>query len=87
VAVARAVARQPAVLLCDEPTGALDRDSGVQVLEAIGRAREQTGALAILITHNVAIGGLADRILKLADGRIAEVRANTGRAAVQDLVW
>jgi len=87
VAVARAVARRPAVLLCDEPTGALDRDSGVQVLEAIVRAREQSGALAVIITHNIAIGGLADRVLTLADGRIADVRVNKERAALQELVW
>jgi putative ABC transport system ATP-binding protein len=87
VAVARAVAKRPAVLLCDEPTGALDRDSGVQVIEAIVDVQQQTGALAIVITHNIAIGGIAHRVLRLADGRIAETRVNRIRVRSADLTW
>lgn len=87
VAVARAVAKRPDVLLCDEPTGALDRANGVRVLEAIERVQRMFGTLAVLITHNTVIADMADRVLTLADGRCAGTRANGARRPVQELSW
>jgi len=86
-AVARAVAKRPAVLLCDEPTGALDHDSGVDVLEAIEQARAASGALALLITHNTAIADLAHRVIRMANGRIAGVSANATRRPAREITW
>ena len=87
VAIARAIAKQPDVLLCDEPTGALDISTGLLVLEAISRVNRELGTTVVVITHNVAIAAMADRVLRLADGRIVAVERNEHRAEVQDLEW
>ena len=87
VAIARAIAKRPAVLLCDEPTGALDAPTGIVVLAALARANETLHTTTIVITHNIAIGAIADRIVSLADGRIAGIRANARKAAPQSLSW
>jgi putative ABC transport system ATP-binding protein len=87
VAIARAIAKNPAVLLCDEPTGALDSATGVVVLEALERVNATLGTLTVLITHNVGIAGMADRVIRLSDGRIAEVRANAEKKAARELSW
>ncbi len=70
MAIARAIAKRPDVLLCDEPTGALDVTTGVVVLEAIARVNRELGTTTAVITHNAAIAGMADRVVTLADGRI-----------------
>jgi len=87
VAIARAIAKRPAVLLCDEPTGALDHETGILVLEAIRRVNEELGTTAIVITHNVVIGGMAHRVLRMLDGRIAGETRNAVRAKAADLQW
>jgi len=87
VAVARAIARRPPVLLCDEPTGALDSKTGVVVLEAIDRINRDFGTFAILVTHNVAIAEMADRVVAIADGAITSVRSNTHRCPASTLSW
>ena len=87
VAIARAIAKRPRILLCDEPTGALDIKTGVLVLEAIERVNRELGASTALITHNMAIAGLADRVVSMADGRIVETRANAERLAPADISW
>ena len=76
VAVARAVAKQPGVLLCDEPTGALDSATGVRVLETLARANRQLGTTLVIITHNAGIAAMADRVLHFLDGRIAREETN-----------
>jgi putative ABC transport system ATP-binding protein len=87
VAIARAIAKRPAALLCDEPTGALDAATGIVVLAALAHANRSLGTTTIVITHNIAIGGMADRIVTLADGRIASIRANTSKVAPAALSW
>ena len=87
VAIARAIAKQPDVLLCDEPTGALDISTGVLVLEAISRVHRELGTTVAVITHNMAIAAMADRVLRLADGRIASVESNERRASASELEW
>jgi putative ABC transport system ATP-binding protein len=87
VAIARAIAKNPAVLLCDEPTGALDSKTGVVVLEAIETVNRELGTTTVLITHNADIARMADRVIRLADGRIAEVRENPSRVAARELRW
>ena len=87
VAVARAIAKQPGVLLCDEPTGALDSRTGIAVLEAIERAGRELGTTTMVITHNAVIADMADRVIAFADGRVAEVRANAARRPARELVW
>jgi putative ABC transport system ATP-binding protein len=87
VAIARAVAKQPDVLLCDEPTGALDSATGILVLQALERINRETGALTVVITHNEVIARMADRVIRLSDGRIAGVERNAVRAAPADLRW
>jgi putative ABC transport system ATP-binding protein len=87
VAIARAIAKQPEVLLCDEPTGALDSRTGVVVLEAIERVNRELGTTTALITHNAAIAEMADRVISFADGTIAGVRRNPARRAPRELVW
>jgi putative ABC transport system ATP-binding protein len=87
VAIARAIAKRPEVLLCDEPTGALDVKTGITVLEAIERVNRDLGTLAVLITHNAAIAEMADRVIHLSDGRITEIHKNRERRPVQTLSW
>lgn len=87
VAIARAVAKQPQVLLCDEPTGALDVTTGQQVLEAIRAANRRLGTATAVITHNAAIGAMADRVVSIADGRIANIRVNENPVPPQDVTW
>jgi putative ABC transport system ATP-binding protein len=87
VAIARAIAKRPDVLLCDEPTGALDITTGVVVLEAIDRVNRELGTTTVVITHNAAVSGMADRVFALADGRLAESRMNPTKVAPKDLHW
>ena len=87
VAIARAIAKRPDVLLCDEPTGALDYATGKLVLEAIARINVELGTTAVVITHNAAIAGMADRVLQLADGRIVASRENSRRLSPAELAW
>jgi putative ABC transport system ATP-binding protein len=87
VAIARAIAKRPEVLLCDEPTGALDVKTGITVLEAIEQVNREIGTLTIVITHNAAIADMADRVIHLSDGRITEIHQNTHRRPVNSIVW
>ena len=79
VAIARAIAKRPEVLLCDEPTGALDSSTGIRVLEALSSVNEELGTTTAIITHNAAIHAIADRVVYLADQRISETRVNEER--------
>jgi len=87
VAVARAIAKQPAVLLCDEPTGALDSATGIRVLEALVRINRERGTTLVIITHNSAIAGIADRVLHFLDGRIARIEHNATPIDPAGIVW
>ena len=87
VAIARAIAKNPAVLLCDEPTGALDSKTGIVVLEALERVNRELGTTTVLITHNADISRMSDRVIRLADGHIAEVSENADKVAAHDLHW
>ena len=87
VAIARAIAKQPEILLCDEPTGALDSKTGVLVLEAIERVNRELGTSTALITHNTVIASMADRVIHIADGRIDHIDCNEHRVPVRELAW
>ena len=87
VAIARAIAKRPDLLLCDEPTGALDSQTGVLVLEAIERIHEELGTSTVLITHNAVIAEMADRVLVMGDGRIHEERRNAQRRPAREMSW
>jgi putative ABC transport system ATP-binding protein len=87
VAIARAIAKRPDVLLCDEPTGALDSQTGVLVLEAIERIHHELGTTTALITHNAVIADMADRVLVLGDGRIQQQRRNQQPRPARELTW
>jgi putative ABC transport system ATP-binding protein len=87
VAIARAIAKRPDILLCDEPTGALDSQTGVLVLEAIERIHGELGTSTVLITHNAVIAEMADRVLVMGDGRIHEERRNAARRPARELSW
>lgn len=87
VAIARAIAKRPALLLCDEPTGALDYPTGKLVLEVIARINRELGTTAVVITHNAAIAGMADRVIRLSDGRIASVEKPARRLTPAELSW
>lgn len=87
VAIARAIAKRPAVLLCDEPTGALDVRTGITVLEAVERINRDLGTLVVVITHNAIMADMADRVFMLSDGRIVSERRNETRAPVRELKW
>jgi len=87
VAIARAIAKRPDVLLCDEPTGALDYETGKVVLEVIARVNVELGTTAVVITHNAAISRMADRILHLADGRITRIEVNPRKLTPAELSW
>ena len=87
VAIARAIAKRPDVLLCDEPTGALDFKTGITVLEAIAKINRELGTTAVVITHNAAIAGMADRILSMANGTIAKIESNPRKQSPQEIRW
>jgi putative ABC transport system ATP-binding protein len=87
VAVARAIVKRPDALLCDEPTGALDIQTGKLVLAAIARANREVGSTTVVITHNTGIGGMADRVLRMGGGRIVSTEINPRRVAPEDLAW
>ncbi len=87
VAIARAVAKRPEILLCDEPTGALDFRAGVVVLEVLERVNREIGTATAVITHNVSIGEMADRVVILKDGRIDEERRNEVKTPASELHW
>jgi putative ABC transport system ATP-binding protein len=87
VAIARAIVKRPGVLLCDEPTGALDYQTGKLVLEVIARINEELGTTAVVITHNAAIAGMADRVVSLGDGRIQRVQTNARKISPAELAW
>ncbi len=87
VAIARAIAKRPEVLLCDEPTGALDSKTGIRVIEALLNINAQLGTTVLIITHNASIQDVADRVLFFADGKISKIRKNETRRAAADLIW
>ncbi len=87
VAIARAIAKRPAVLLCDEPTGALDISTGVIVLEALAQVNAELGTTTVVITHNAAIAQMADRVIRLADGQVTTVEERTSKLAPRELSW
>jgi putative ABC transport system ATP-binding protein len=87
IAIARAIAKRPEVLLCDEPTGALDSKTGIRVLEAIEAINRELGTTTAVITHNAVIAEIADRVIQLSDGRVSETHANATRKPASGLVW
>jgi putative ABC transport system ATP-binding protein len=87
VAIARAISKNPQVLLCDEPTGALDSETGVVVLEALERINRELGTTTAIITHNVDIAGMANRVIHLSNGVITEVTINKTKKSPHELHW
>jgi putative ABC transport system ATP-binding protein len=87
VAIARAIAKQPSVLLCDEPTGALDSKTGIIVLEALERVNRELGTTTVIITHNAVQAMIAERIIFLSDGKVTEIRQNSERTSPRKLNW
>jgi putative ABC transport system ATP-binding protein len=87
VAIARAIAKRPQVLLCDEPTGALDYETGKLVLEVIAKINQELGTTAMVITHNAAIAGMADRVLRLGNGRIVGVERPARKLSPAEISW
>ncbi|MFX1766611.1 ABC transporter ATP-binding protein [Paraburkholderia sp. A1RI-2L] len=87
VAIARAVAKRPDVLLCDEPTGALDFRTGRRVLEVLEQVNREFGALTVIVTHNAVIADMASRVVRMSSGAIVEERRNARRCSAQDLSW
>src|SRR5262245_54208994 len=87
VAIARAVAKSPTVLLCDEPTGALDVHTGISVLEAISRINRELGTTTAVITHNAVIADMAARVISISDGKISHVHENPNRRSANELTW
>ena len=87
VAIARAIAKRPEILLCDEPTGALDSETGLLVLEAIDTVTRELGTTTAVITHNTVIGKIADRVVSFADGNVSDIIVNTERQPVSSLHW
>lgn len=87
VAIARAISKNPEVLLCDEPTGALDSQTGIVVLEALERVNRELGTATAIITHNVDIAGMADRVIHLSNGKISEVAVNKARKSPREIQW
>ncbi|MDA4848394.1 ABC transporter ATP-binding protein [Hoeflea poritis] len=87
VAIARAIAKRPEVLLCDEPTGALDSKTGILVLEALARINNELGTSTAIITHNATIQEIAHRVIFFIDGKISEVKTNETRIRPSEVVW
>jgi putative ABC transport system ATP-binding protein len=87
VAIARAIAKQPDVLLCDEPTGALDSTTGRLVLSVLDRVNREIGTTTAVITHNAPIAEMADRVVRIADGRIAEIHLNENKRSSEEIEW
>ena len=87
VAIARAIVKRPQVLLCDEPTGALDRETGVLVLDALDKINRELGTTTLIVTHNASTAALGDTVIKFADGAISELIENETRIDPKDLVW
>ncbi len=87
VAIARAIAKRPSVLLCDEPTGALDSETGIIVLEAIDRVNRELGATTAIITHNADISRMSDRVIRMSNGHIGDVEVNQERRNPRELHW
>ena len=87
VAIARAIVKRPEVLLCDEPTGALDYTTGKLVLDVIERVNRELGTTALVITHNAAIASMADRVIYLSDGQVQRIETNTDKRSPADLKW
>ena len=87
VAIARALANRPALLLCDEPTGSLDSESGVQVLEAIAEVAGDVGATTMIVSHNASIAAMADRVIRFRDGQITDLSINARRTPPREMRW
>ena len=87
VAIARAVAKRPQVLLCDEPTGALDAQTGVLVLEVIARVNRELGTTTAVITHNAVIAAMADRVVYISDGQVSRIERNSEKKPASELHW
>jgi putative ABC transport system ATP-binding protein len=87
VAVARAIAKRPELLFCDEPTGSLDSASGVQVIEAIVNVAAEIGATTLIVTHNAVVADVADRVVRFSNGAVVDVTENATRRAPRDLTW
>jgi putative ABC transport system ATP-binding protein len=87
VAIARAIAKRPSVLLCDEPTGALDSKTGIVVLQAIVRANQELGTTTAVITHNAVMAAMADRVIRFADGQIISIESNPTKLTPEELSW
>jgi putative ABC transport system ATP-binding protein len=87
VAIARAIAKRPEVLLCDEPTGALDYPTGRLVLEVLERVNRDLGTITVVITHNVAIADMADRVIRISSGEIIEIHGNEKKISPSELTW
>jgi len=87
VAIARAVAKRPDVLLCDEPTGALDYTTGKLVLAVLERVNRELGTITVVITHNAAIAAMADRVIRISSGQITSIECNASRASPEDISW
>jgi len=87
VAIARAIAKRPDILLCDEPTGALDSETGLLVLEALERVNQELGTTTAVITHNAVIADMADRVFYFADGHIVRTKENTEKSAARQMRW
>ena len=87
IAIARAIVKRPDVLLCDEPTGALDITTGIRVLEALQQVNQQLGTTTAVITHNAAIASMADRVIRISSGRITDIHQNQIKASPKDLNW
>ena len=86
-AIARAVAKQPEILLCDEPTGALDAQTGKLVLSVLEKVNRETETTTAIITHNVAIGGLGDRVIRMSSGEVTELEINERRVSLDEVEW